>query len=198
MKPLVLALVLTPVAIAPVALVGAFSQQEAGRVYPFALDEMRARLLEIRPARFIFGNTDVDLDARRESETRVVWTVKARGSEVMRYIADLAPEEGGKATRVVLSVLGATPGRFGNVEERLAQRPAIRNFHVAAMEERIASRIERRQFRMSSLYPALGAATLASMDEIKADFDRMAEANQRRSRENIEKAYRREAAGLRN
>ena len=198
MKPFVLALFLAPVAIAPVALVGAFSQQESGRVYPLALDELRGRLLEIRPARFIFGNTDVDLDARRESETRVVWTVKARGSEVMRYIADLAPEEGGKATRVVLSVLGATSGRFGNVEERLAQRPAIRNFHVAAMEERIASRIERRQFRMSSLYPALGAATLASMDEIKADFDRMAEANQRRSRENIEKAYRREAAGLRN
>ena len=197
MKPLLLALVLTPVAIAPVALVGTFSQQEAGRVYPFALEELRARLLEIRPARFIFGDTDVDLDARRESDTRVVWTVKARGSEVMRYIADLIPEEGGKATRVVISVRGATSRRFGNVEERLAQRPAIRNFHVAAMEEKVASRIERRQFRMSSLYPAMGAATLAVMPEISAEMEQLGEAQRRRSRENIEKAYRREAAGLR-
>ena len=196
MKPFVLALLMAAIA-APAALVGTFGQQESGRVYPFAVGELRGRLLEIRPPRFIFGNADVDLDSRRDSETRVVWTVKSRRSEVMRYIADLSPAEGGKATRVLLTVRGATSGRFGNVEERLSQRPAVRNFHVAAMEERVASRIERRQFRISSLYPEIGAATLASMDEITADFDRMAEADRRRSRENIEKAYRREAAGLR-
>ena len=197
MKPLFLALLLTPVAIAPVALVGAFSQQESGRVYPFALDELRGRLLEFRPPRFIFGREDVDLDARRESETRVVWTVNLRGGEVMRYIADLTPEEAGKATRVVLSLRGATSGRFAGLERVFTERPALRDFYLAAMEERVASRIERRQFRMSSLYPSMGAATLAVMPEIRAEIDRMGEAERRRSRENIEKAYRREAAGLR-
>lgn len=64
------------------------------------------------------------------------------------------------------------------------------------MEERIASAFERRPFNQASILPAAAAATAANIGRISADMDRIAEADHRRERENIERAYREEAAGL--
>lgn len=182
-------------ALAPAALVGACTPDYGG-VYPLGIDDVRSRLLQTGPPRFLFGHNDVDIAARRESDTRIVWIVRHRHSELMRYVAELAAVDP-KSTRVTLSLVGATEGRFGNVEERLAHNPSVRNLHLAAMQERVASRIERRQFRMARIYPAMGAAAAANIGAISGQMEEAGKAMQRRDRENIEKAYRDEARGIR-
>ncbi|HYI63300.1 MAG TPA: hypothetical protein VEW71_00290 [Allosphingosinicella sp.] len=54
----------------------------------------------------------------------------------------------------------------------------------------------RRPFDSSKIMPATVAAAAANIGRISQDMDRIAEADQRRQRDNIERAYREEAAGI--
>ena len=58
---------------------------------------------------------------RAEGPTRIVWILRGRGAEMMRYVAELSPD-GDRSTRVSLNLVGATEGPFGNVEARLSHR----------------------------------------------------------------------------
>jgi hypothetical protein len=64
------------------------------------------------------------------------------------------------------------------------------------MEARIASALEHRPFDQPTILPATAAATAADIGRISQDIDRIVEADQRGERENIERAYREEAAGV--
>jgi hypothetical protein len=184
-----------PVALVPLAFVGTSNQQVEG-TYPVDVAEARDRLLHIGPPSFLFGQSDPDVEAERVSDSEIAWIVRMRGTELMRYVAQLSPA-GERSTHVTLTLRGATQGRFGNVEQRLSQNGTIRDLHLAAMQERVASRLERRQFELRRLYPAMARATAANMTLISDQMERAGEQAQRRDRQNIEKAYRREAAGIR-
>ena len=146
-----------------------------------------------RPAAAVFGSNEPEVRVRAEGPSRIVWILHKDGAEMMRYVASLSPD-GETSTRVSLDLVGATEGPFRGSEERLAQNRAIRNLYLVAMEEQIASALERRPFDRSKILPATAAAAAANIGRISADIDRIAEADQRRERENIERAYR-EAAG---
>ena len=180
------------VALAPLALAAcAFAQ---GRVYDVPIDEARRVLASTGLPPLVFGSEVPTLEVQTQSPSQVVWILRRHGAELMRYVADLeAAGEG--STRVTLSIAGPTSGRFGNVDQRLAENNTLRSLYLTAMEERVASALERRPFEVASLYPAMAAATAANIGSITARMDRAAEANRRESRENIEKAYRDEAAG---
>ena len=67
--------------------------------------------------------------------------------------------------------------------------------YLVAINERIASALERRPFEMARVYPTLGVATVANISSISASADAAAAASEKMDRETMQKAYRDEAAG---
>ena len=180
--------------LAPLALI-AGRAQTGGSVYAVPIGEARKVLARTGLPPLVFGSDEPDVAVRAEGPSRIVWILHEDGAEMMRYVALLSPD-GETSTRISLDLVGATEGPFRQTGERLAQNGAIRNLYLVAMEERIASALERRPFNTATIMPATMAAAAANIGRISEDMDRIAEADRRRQRENIEKAYREEAAGI--
>lgn len=180
--------------LAPLALIAGRAQVRDG-VYAVPIGEARQVLARTGLPPLVFGSNEPDVTVQADGPSRIVWILHKDGAEVMRYVALLSPD-GETSTRISLDLVGATQGRFRNTGARLAQNGAIRNLYLVAMEERIASALERRPFDQTKIMPATMAAAAANIGRISADMDRIAEADRRRERENIERAYREEAAGI--
>jgi hypothetical protein len=168
--------------------------QPAGSVYAVPIAEARQELAKTGLPPLVFGSNEPEVRVEADGPSRIVWILHQDGAEMMRFVASLSPN-GDASTRISLDLIGATQGRFGGTGERLAQNEPIRHLYLVAMEERIASALEHRPFNEAAIMPATAAATAANIGRISADIDRIAEADQRRERENIERAYRDEAAG---
>jgi hypothetical protein len=169
--------------------------QPAGSVYAVPIGEARQVLAKTGLPPLVFGSNEPEVRVEAEGPSRIVWILHQDGAEMMRFVAELSPD-GETATRISLDLVGATQGRFGGTGERLRQNESIRHLYLVAMEERIASALEHRPFNEAAILPATAAATAANIGRISQDIDRIAEADQRRERENIERAYREEAAGV--
>jgi hypothetical protein len=180
--------------LAPLALIAGRAQTRGG-VYAVPIGEARKVLEGTGLPPLVFGSDEPEVAVRAEGPSRIVWILHRDGAEMMRYVALLSPD-GETSTRINLDLVGATAGPFRNTGERLRQHGAIRHLYLVAMEERIASALERRPFDTATIMPATVAATAANIGRIGEDMDRMAEADRRRERENIERAYREEAAGI--
>jgi hypothetical protein len=180
--------------IAPVMLAAGCAQQQDA-VYAMPMAEAQRVLAQTGLPPLVFGTVPPAFEVRAETPSRIAWIVKQNGAELMRYVAELEPVDE-RSTRVRLALVAPTSGRFGNVEQRLAANKTVRDLYMAAMTERIASALERRPMNMSGIYRATSAAALANIGSINARMDRAAAIYERRDRENIEKAYRDEAAGI--
>jgi hypothetical protein len=185
----------TFIAVAAAAFMTACTQQ-AGTVYPVKIDEARRVLTSTCFPSVVFGSQAPDCEARAVGASEIAWIARQRGGEIFRYVAKLS-DEGNGSTRVAVTLKGAESGPAGNVAQKLSENRAIRNLYVVAMQEQIASALERRQFDMSRIYPAMAAATAANMSSIRASVDEAHAASQKLAREAIQKAYRDEAAGVR-
>ena len=163
-------------------------------VYPMPPGAVRGTLARTQLPPLVFGDTMPALRVETDGGSRVVWIVMRQRAEIMRFVATLSLAGDG-GTRIDLALAGATTGRFGNVEQRLAANPTVRVMYLVAMREQIAAELERRPFDMTKVYPALAAATQANMGAILDRFDNSGDEFRRRDREAIEKAYRDEAAG---
>lgn len=181
------------VGLAPLALIAGRAQIRDG-VYAVPIGEARQVLAKTGLPPLVFGSNEPEVRVEADGPSRIVWILHQDGAEIMRFVALLSPD-GQTSTRIGLDLVGATQGRFGGTGERLRQNEAIRHLYLVAMEERIASALEHRPFNEAAIMPATVAATAANIGRISADIDRIAEADQRRERENIERAYREEAAG---
>jgi len=180
--------------LAPLALIAGRAQTR-DNVYAVPIGEARQVLARTGLPPLVFGSNEPDVAIQAEGPSRIIWILRQDGAEMMRYVASLSPD-GDTSTRISLDLVGATEGRFRNTGERLAQNGAIRNLYLVAMEERIASALERRPFDRTRILPATMAAAAANIGRISEDIDRIADADRRRQRENIERAYRDEAAGI--
>jgi hypothetical protein len=187
--------------LAPLALLTACGQLSAsepavdpGTVYAVPLPQAHAVLKRAELPPMVFGDDPPTMQAQIVDDQHLLYIVKKDGSEIMRYTVTLSPAEAG-ATRVAVELTGAENSRFGNIRQRLEQNPTVKHLYLVAMREEIASDLEQRNFDMTKLYGATAAATAANMDSIMDRFDRAAEEDRRRSRENMEKAYRDEARG---
>jgi hypothetical protein len=160
----------------------------AGVAYRVPIAQARQSLAkaELPP---VFGSQELDVQVRK-SDSQVVWVVsrKAEG-EIFRFIAELKAE--GDATRVKVKLETATYAK------RMAEHPQIRDMYIVAMEERVASTLERRAFDMARINPAISVAMISTLSEVRASMDEAHAAEQKRSRNAIDKAYRDEAAGVR-
>jgi hypothetical protein len=180
--------------LAPLALIASRTQVRDS-VYAVPIGEARQVLERTGLPPLVFGSNEPEVAVRAEGPSRIVWILHKDGAEMMRYVALLSPD-GQTSTRISLDLIGATQGPFRHTGDRLAQNVTIRNLYLVAMEERIASALERRPFDQAKILPATAAAAAANIGRISQDMDRIAEADRRRQRENIERAYRDEAAGI--
>jgi hypothetical protein len=180
--------------IAPLALIAGRAQPYGG-VYAVPIGEARQVLARTGLPPLVFGSNEPDVSTRAEGPSRIVWILSSRGAEMMRYVAELSPD-GDSSTRISLDLVGATEGPYRTVGARLSENGTIRHLYLVAMQERIASALERRPFETARIMPATAAATAANIGALSDNFDRAAAADQRRERANIEKAYRDEAAGI--
>jgi hypothetical protein len=180
--------------LAPVAMIAGRAQTRDG-VYAVPIGEARKVLEGSGLPPLVFGSDEPEVAVRAEGPSRIVWILHQDGAEMMRFVASLSPD-GETSTRISLDLVGATQGRFRNTGERLRQNGAIRHLYLVAMEEQIASTLEGRPFNRAAILPATAAAAAANIGRLSADMDRIAEADHRRERENIERAYREEAAGV--
>jgi hypothetical protein len=168
--------------------------QPRGVLYRTPLAEAHKTLLATGLPPLVFGSEPPPWEVREEGSD-VVWIVRRDGAELFRYIAHLSEEKG--ATRVVVELKGAENGPAGNVAERLAQKPEVRDLYLTAIREQIASALEHRAFDASKIYGAMTTAALANMSNLQASADEAAAASEAEARSNIEKAYADEAAGRR-
>jgi len=141
----------------------------------------------------VFG-TETPAWEVRESGSDVIWIVRKDDAEIFRYIAHLKEEDQG-STRVEVELVGAQSGPSGNVAQRLSEHSEITNMYLAAINERIASALEKRPFQIARVYPSMMIATVANIGALQASADQAAAAPEKQDRENIEKAYRDEAEG---
>ena len=153
-----------------------WSEDSGGPVYPVPLDRAR-QILSKTDLPPVFGSNPVNVQVQANKPSEVVWIVSNNGSELMRYTATLSAAGEGK-TRVGLELKGSKGGAVGDVEKRFAENPSVKNLYLVAMKERIASDIEGRSLDMSKIYPALGAATVANMGNIRKSVDEAAKASE--------------------
>jgi hypothetical protein len=170
--------------------------QQAGTVYRVKIDDARRTLTSVCLPPLVFGSQPPDCEARAVGASEIAWVARQRGVEIFRYVATLSDAGDGK-TRVAVTLKGAESGPAGNVARKLKDNRTIRHLYVVAMEERISSALEERQFDMSRIYPAMAAASAANMSSIRASVDEAHAASQQLEREAIRRAYRDEAAGRR-
>ncbi len=167
----------------------------SGTVYPLPVAEARATLEATALPPLVFGSETPDFKVT-SSATQVTWTLERGGAELMHYTANLTPD-GDQATRVRVELKGATEGPYGDSDKRLSANPTIKHMYEVAVQERIASALEHRDFDLTRVYPALTAATVANIPRLQSQVDEVAAASAAADRANIEKAYAEEAKGRR-
>ncbi|MBA2587175.1 MAG: hypothetical protein H0U98_00965 [Alphaproteobacteria bacterium] len=178
------------IAIAVVLLLSACSR---GATYHIPLPEVRRILLATGLPPFVFGTNDPAWKVQGDDDG-VTWTIHQDGAEIFHYTAHLKPVDAGN-TQVDVELVGNANAPTGNAAKGMADHPEIRDMYIVAIKERIASALEHRDFQIARVYPALGVATLENMGALRKSADAAAAASERMDRENIEKAYRDEAAG---
>jgi hypothetical protein len=165
-----------------------------GVVYPRAIEDVHTVLANTDELPPVFGSDEPDHSVDSSDPNAVAWILSKDGSEVMRFVAKLEPEEPNK-TRVIVTVTAPTESPYGNMDQRLKDHREITNLYVTAMNEQVASRLENRPFDLSKTYGALAAATAANIGTISRQMDAAADAAHKRDDANIRKAYADEAAG---
>lgn len=176
--------------IAAATMMLAACSEQAGTVYQQPVDEARRLLAATKLDPSAFGAIVASYaEAETDGASNVVWAVKDRGVEALRFVATLS-EAGDTATRVQVEIRGTSP----KMTQQLDENATIRKYYLAAIEEQVASALERRPYQMAKVYPEMGVAAVANFGKIMANFDRASEQNKRQTRANIEKAYRDEAA----
>jgi hypothetical protein len=165
-----------------------------GVVYPRAIEDVHTVLANTDELPPVFGSDEPDHSVDSSDPNAVAWILSKDGSEVMRFVAKLEPEEPNK-TRVIVTVTAPTESPYGNMDQRLKDHREITNLYVTAMNEQVASRLENRPFDLSKTYGALAAATAANIGTISRQMDGAADAAHKRDDANIRKAYADEAAG---
>jgi hypothetical protein len=163
-----------------------------GARYRVPIAEARQLLLAAELPPQVFGSEPPPVEVRAEGASDVVWIARRNDAELFRFVAHLS-DAGGAATRVSLELKGGSD----DIVKRLAAKPEIKTLYLVAMNERVASTLERREFAMSAIYPATAAATVVNMSALSASADQAAAASEKADRANIDKAYADEAAGRR-
>ncbi len=140
--------------------------KEEGEVYDRPPDQVRDLLRTTELPLYVFGSSaDIDAVLDTSDPARLAWKILADGSNVMKVIVTLTPEDSQK-TRVVVDVEGARHGKYGDVEARFGKLPAVRNLYLASMTEAVDSTLDGRAYDITATYPALMSAAAANANRL--------------------------------
>ena len=112
------------VCLAAVLLVGCGGK---GQVYDRPPEQVRDLLRTVEIPLYVFGSraeTDSSVDA--SDPAKMVRKITANGSNLIKVIASIAPEDTTK-TRVDVDIEGASGGKYGDVEAGLKIPPGVKN-----------------------------------------------------------------------
>jgi hypothetical protein len=171
--------------------------REQGRVYQKSPVEAHRILAATGLPPHVFGTEEPEFSTDSADPAKVTWIVRSRGVEILRFAAIIAPASDA-AVRVRVTVDAPKQGPLGDIAKRLDGNPTVKNLYLAAMEERVASALEGRLFKLASVYPEMMQAAFANLGRLQASVDAVHAESQKRARDNIDKAYEDEAAGRRN
>ena len=133
-----------------------------GEVYDRPPDQVRDLLRTVEMPLYVFGSSaDTDAIIDSSDPARIVWKIKANGSNVMKVIATIEPE-GEARTRVNVEIEGSHDGNYGDVEGRFKQLPGVKNMYLVTMKEAVDSTLDGRRFDIKVTYPAMISATMAN------------------------------------
>ncbi len=178
------------IAAAAIVLLAACSQFQGG-VYRSPIAEVRKTLVATGLPPQVFGSEEPAWQVV-DGGSEVTWIISRGDAELFRYIAHLS-QDGPAATRVKVELKGAE----GGPAQGLAKHPEVKEMYLVAINERIASALEHRDFDVTVIYPSMMVAAIANMGSIRASADEAAAASEKEARDNIAKAYREEAEGRR-
>jgi len=166
-----------------------------GMVYRVPIAQARQELAKAELPPLVFGSAALDVGVRSNGDSEVVWIVRRKGEELFRYTAQLSAEDK-DSTRVKLKLEGAQGGTQ-NYAKNLDDNPKTRDLYLAAMQERVSSTLQHRQFEMSRLHAAMASAAAANLGNIRASADQAAAAAAELERSSVQRTYRNEPAGVR-
>jgi len=183
-----------PAAVIGCLIVYEFTRERAA-VYNMPVAQAHSLLRSAGLPDYVLGSEPKKFDLDSRDPGKIVWIVKDRGSEAMRFAALLSPISA-DSTEVRIEVSGPTSGAFGDMQRRLSEYRSIRHLYLMGMKERVAATLEGREF---SIFPCIHAtviATLSAVFRLAVSHDPKAAANEEdarleRERQNIERAYKR-------
>ncbi|MEO7814724.1 MAG: hypothetical protein ABIR87_04690 [Sphingomicrobium sp.] len=137
-----------------------------GEVYDRPPDQVRDLLRTVEMPMYVFGSsTDTAAIIDTSDPARISWKVKANGSNVMKVVANIAPE-GDTKTRVNVEIQASRDGNLGDVEARFKKLPGVKNMYLVTMKEAIDSTLDGRAFDITATYPAMMSATMANANKL--------------------------------
>ena len=178
--------------------VGAYYYLRApDHVYPLPMREAHRILEKTNLPPMVLGTTPPAFEVKSADPARIVWAVKRGNVVVLNFIAELSAFSE-TATRVEIKIAapGAGPAA-AEMERRINEHLTIKQLYLIAMDEQVAAALEHRNFNMAKVAAPTMIATLANMPEMMQNLERGMEADHKRMKSNIAKAYADEAAGLR-
>lgn len=143
---------------------------KSGKVYPLTLDDTRSLLTSSSELDILVTpGESLKLAAAGSSDNQLVWDIYDNGEPLLRFKADLSPENA-LSTRVVLSLEAGPSSKQAKVQKNLEERAAVRKLFLAAMEEAVSARIERRDFNYLAIHKQTVVAAAATMQELRQDM----------------------------
>lgn len=163
-----------------------------GETYPLGASEVRAKLLEVRPPEFIFGDgKGVNTMAAVIGNDQVRWTVLADGKPMVRLTATLTAK-GDKSTAVAL-VAEPVEGQADKVLHNVATTSDALGLYKAALAEQIDARLENRSFNTGAIQGQMAGSMGTTFKQVDASLDNAVKEFDARDRERADAAFDRES-----
>lgn len=170
----------------------------AGVVYPLTPHQARQALVGQTIPDFAFGMsawTEPATAVPGGVEWRIVPDSPADGRSgaaasdrpIMVLTATVAPDPAG--SRISVDVAPAPGADVARFNQAIAAKPAVRAMFVAIGAEAVDAALNHRKFAFSHIRAPMAIAMASMLPEIREQFDRAAEADERRDRDNIDAAY---------
>ena len=170
----------------------------AGVVYPLTPHQARQALIGQTIPDYAFGMsayTDPAAAAPAGVEWHVIPDSPADGRSaaakpdrpLLVLTATVAPDPAG--SRISVDVAPAPGADVARFDQAIAAKPAVRAMFVAIGVEAVDAALNHRKFAFSHIRAPTAIAMASMLPEIRQQFDRAAEADERRDRDNIDAAY---------
>lgn len=160
-----------------------------GKVYPVSFEDTRELLASsseldilVLPGKVLAFNSSESTD------NMLVWDVHHEGAPLLRFKANLTPENA-LSTRVAVSMEAAPTENGKDIQKRIDERPTVRTLYVKAAEEAVGARIERREFNYTAIQREVLAASVVAIREMQSGARASMAAASKRDGDNIRSAY---------